>query len=329
MVFSIPLFPNGSRVFITGGTGFVGRSLLRTILDPARGLAAADVRFTILSRAPERFLARYPEFAKEQRLEMVRGDVRAFDVPAGNFTHVIHAAADTSAAAAAQPSNLIDEIVSGTRRVLEFAMHCGAEKVLFTSSGAIYGPQPKELERLDETYLGALDPSEPANAYGQAKRLAEQLCAIAFHEAGLQVKVARLFAFVGEDLPVDAHFAIGNFIRDALNGTTIEVQGDGSPLRSYLYAGDLAVWLLTILEHGQPNRPYNVGSDEAISVGELAQLVADIVAPGTQVRIARRRADFPGRLRYVPSIDRARDELGLRVETPIAEAIRRTAAWHR
>ncbi len=323
------LLPGGSRLFLTGGTGFVGRSLLRAALDPRRGLVAKDVRITVLSRDPARFLAQHPEFSGPQRLDWAQGDVRTFEAPGGRFTHVIHAATDTSTAAMARPRDLVNEIISGTRRVLEFAAACGAEKVLFTSSGAVYGSQPNELERLDENYPGAPNPSDPASAYGQAKRLAEQLCAIAFHETGLRVKVARLFAFVGEDLPLDAHYAIGNFIRDALDGRSIQVRGDGSPLRSYLYQGDLAVWLLTILQRGQPNREYNVGSDQAISMAQLAQLVADIVAPGSAVLIKQQRADHSGRLRYVPAIDRARVELGLRVETPLAEAIRRTAAWHR
>lgn len=315
-------------MFLTGGTGFVGRSLLRAAVDPARGLVAEDVRITVLSRGPERFLAQYPEFGGVRRLDWVQGDVRTFEVPPGRFTHVIHAATDTSTAAMARPRGLVDEIISGTRRVLEFAAGCGAQKVLLTSSGAVYGSQPNELEKLDETYPGAPDPSDPASAYGQAKRLAEQLCALAYHEAGLPVKVARLFAFVGEDSPLDAHYAIGNFIRDALDGRPIQVRGDGTPLRSYLYQGDLAVWLFTILERGQPNRPYNVGSDQAVTIARLAQLVADVVAPRSPVRITRQRADYAGRLRYVPSIDRARGELGLRVETALAEAIRHTAVRH-
>ncbi|OGA63148.1 MAG: hypothetical protein A3G81_28695 [Betaproteobacteria bacterium RIFCSPLOWO2_12_FULL_65_14] len=321
--------PRGTRLFITGGTGFVGRTLLRAVLDPSLRLVANDIRITILSRTPDRFLAEHPALARDKRIDWVQGDVRSFLAPQERYTHVIHAATDTSAAAAQRPLELIDEIVSGTRRVLDFAARCSAQKVVFTSSGSVYGSQPAQVERLEETFSGAPDPADPASASGQAKRLAEQLCAIAYHESRLPVKVARLFAFVGEELPLDAHFAIGNFIRDAVAGRPIDVQGDGSPVRSYLYGGDLAAWLVTILERGRPNRPYNVGSDQAISIADLAHRVADLVAPGTPVRIAGRRADYAGRLRYVPSIERTKADLGLRVETPLDEAIRRTAAWHR
>jgi dTDP-glucose 4,6-dehydratase len=223
--------------------------------------------------------------------------------------------------------DLIATVVEGTARVLEFAVACGAEKLLFLSSGAVYGSQPDALERIPEDYTGAPDTTDPASAYGNAKRMAEQLCTLAAGDR-FAVEVARLFTFVGEDMPLDRNFAIGNFIRDALAGGPILVQGDGSPVRSYMHQSDLARWLLEILAHGQPGRVYNVGSEEAISMAELAQLVADVVSPGAAVRIARRRPDYAGRKRYVPSTERARSELGLAQRMPIAEAIRRTAAPH-
>ena len=147
--------------------------------------------------------------------------------------------------------------------------------------------------------------------------------------AHLQPTVARCFAFVGPYLPLDAHFAVGNFIRDGLRGGPIRISGDGTPYRSYLYAADLAVWLWTILLRGQPMRPYNVGSAAALTIADLAQQVADVFAPPVSVTVARSPVAGAAAQRYVPAVARVETELGLRLTVPLAEGIRRTVEWHR
>jgi dTDP-glucose 4,6-dehydratase len=310
------------RLLVTGGTGFVGRSLLRWLAQPGR----AQVRPTLLSRDPARFAARFPDLAA--RVQLLPGDVRRFEPPSAGFTHVLHGATDTSAEAHAHPDVIRETILLGTRRALEVAERVGAGRVLMLSSGAVYGPQPAHLAALPETFAGALDPADPGTSYGRAKLEAEALCE-AWTAPGRSASVGRLFAFVGPDLALDAHFAIGNFLSDALAGRPILVKGDGSPVRTYLHQDDLAAWLWTLLVSGAPGRRYNVGSDEVVDMAGLARLVAGEVHPGLEVRVARARADYAGRQRYVPDLSRVKAELGLAVTVPLAEAIRRTAAWHR
>jgi dTDP-glucose 4,6-dehydratase len=209
---------------------------------------------------------------------------------------------------------------------LDFAVAVKAKRFLLTSSGGAYGPQPRELEAIPEDYHGMPDPLVPENVYGISKRFAEHLCSLYGERHGLETIVARCFAFVGPDLPLDAHFAIGNFIRDAKERSEITVNGTGMPVRSYLYQDDLAEWLLTLLEKGRPFQAYNVGSDEAISIAELACLVRDLIAPGKAVCLKGiASADTAVRGRYVPDIAKVHGELGLRVTTSLASAIRMTA----
>ncbi len=315
----------GGRLFVTGGTGFFGRWLLALL---ARAHAEFAIEAVVLTRNPEAFRISFPDLAAAAPIALLRGDVRHFEFPKGRFTHIVHAAADTSAAADADPATLIDTITGGARRVLEFGAAAGVERLLYVSSGAVYGAQPAELARIAEDYRGAPDPLDPRSAYGQAKRLAEQMCVCAAAGGGPQAVIARAFAFVGPGLPLDGHFAIGNFIRDAAAGRDIVVSGDGAPLRSYLYAGDLVAWLVTLLAQGAAGEAYNVGSDEAIGIADLAHKVAALTPGAPNVTINGAPATGAPRSRYIPAIERAR-ALGLAVWTPLDEAILRTTAFAR
>ncbi len=312
---------DGTRIFVTGGTGFIGRWLLALF---AR--AAVDIDVVALTRDSAAFRARHPETAGLPWLSFVEGDARSFTYPGGAFSHVIHAAADTSVEADNKPMELAATIVDGARRTLDFAARAGARRFLYLSSGAVYGRQPADMERVPEDFAGAPDPLDPRAVYGNSKRAAEMLCAAAARAENLDCVVARVFAVVGPGLPLDAHFAIGNFIRDALASRDIVVSGDGSPLRSYIYAGDLAAWLVALLVGGRANTAYNVGSDEPVSISGLAAIVQGALDSPGLVRTLGKPAPGAPRARYIPSIDRARRDLGLDIWTPLDEAIRRAAA---
>lgn len=312
---------------MTGGTGFVGRSVLRWLLSKQ---ISGQHEVTVLSRDPDAFLDNYPEFKGVRWLRFHRGDVLdPASLPPGRFDWCIHAAAKTSEAHRVDLISWFDEIVAGTRNILEWATSLSVSRVLFLSSGAVYGPQPPEMAAIPETYTMIPDPMLASSVYGGAKRTAEHLCALYELQYSIEVIVARLFAFVGQDLPLYGHLAIGNFVQDALNHEAITIRGNGAQLRTYLDQADLAHWLLTILEIGRGGEIYNVGSDEVVNIAELAYLVRDLLAPDKPVRILGTRDDAQGRNRYVPDIRKARQELGLCVTIPLAEAIRRTGAAHR
>ncbi|MGC4117475.1 MAG: NAD-dependent epimerase/dehydratase family protein [Myxococcales bacterium] len=298
----------GRNLFLTGGTGFFGRWLVGTFLEANERLGLGASIF-VLSRNPAGFEARAPELARHPAVRLLAGDVRDFEGPEVQCSHVVHAAADARVDADdAARLRTFETIVGGTGRVLEFARQSGAKKVLLASSGAVYGAQPPELSHLSEDFTGATATESEQAAYGEGKRAAETLC-MAFGRAhGLEAKIARCFAFVGPHLPLDEHFAIGNFLRDALGDGPIRVGGDGTPIRSYLYAADLAIWLWTLLFRGRPFHPYNVGSEESRSISEWAHLVAE-AAGGRPVTVAQRAKDEP-RARYVPATRRARESSG-------------------
>jgi nucleoside-diphosphate-sugar epimerase len=131
-------------------------------------------------------------------------------------------------------------------------------------------------------------------------------------------------------MPLDWHFAIGNFIGDALARGPIRLSGDGSPFRSYLYAADLAIWLWTMLANGAPGRAYNVGSERSMSLWDVARSVSTTLREAGAGAPMRTREPDPAAppSRYVPSTRRAREELGLDEWIGLEDAVRRTYAWH-
>lgn len=318
----------GQRVFMTGGTGFVGCWLLESLLW-ANDQLRLDVSVVVLARHPTAFRKKAPHLSEHPAVRLCPGDVRTFEFPNGQFSYVIHAATDASATISADdPLSMFDTIVTGTSRALEFARNRGARRFLLTSSGAVYGRQPPDITHVTEEYLGGPDPTNVRAVYAEGKRAAEMLCAAHYQQYGLESCIARCFAFVGPYLPLDIHFAVGNFIRDGMAGKPIRITGDGSPYRSYLYAADLAIWLWTILLRGRPLRPYNVGSAVALTIDELAHVVADTFAPAVAIEKSRIPAPGVPAERYVPSVERAETELGLRSTVALVDAIRRTVAWH-
>jgi nucleoside-diphosphate-sugar epimerase len=257
------------------------------------------------------------------------GDVRSFSFPDGEYSYVIHAATEASAKQASEvPLEMLSTIIAGTERTLEFAATHGTRKFLLTSSGAVYGKQPADVTHVPESYAGAPDLLDASNVYAEGKRIAELLCALYRSKASLECKIARCWGFCGPHLPLDQHFAIGNFIGDVLAGRPIQIQGDGTPRRSYLYAADLAVWLWTMLFRGPGLVPFNVGSAHDVSILELAQTVATTLKPQTVIRVAQQAVTGTAPQRYVPCVDRAREMLGLRQTVGLEECIRRTAQWY-
>jgi dTDP-glucose 4,6-dehydratase len=317
----------GQSFFITGGTGFFGMWLLESFAR-ANDELALGMRAVVLTRNPESFAKKAPHLATRSDMEFIRGDVRSFIFPAGRFAYLVHAATEASVKLNAEaPQEMLDVIVGGTRRVLDFAAQAGVKKLLLTSSGAVYGKQPSELTHIPEDYSIAPDPTASASAYAEGKRISEDLCARHARQFGTEVKIARCFAFVGPHLPLDAHFAIGNFIRDAMHGGPIRVKGDGTPYRSYLYAADLAIWLWTLLFRAPSCRAYNVGSDADLTISALAHTVASVFAARKEIVIERPPNPMTPSDRYSPDLRRINNELGLRVEIDLRVALSKTFRW--
>jgi nucleoside-diphosphate-sugar epimerase len=317
----------GARIFITGGTGLIGRWWLEAMRQADVQLRLG-LRATILSRDPRAFARKAPHLANYASFELVQGDVRDFESPTGAFSHVIHAATDASAELNARdPRRMFDTVVKGTRRALDFALEKHPVRTVYLSSGAVYGRQPWDLDLVPETFTGAPDCTDAGATYAEAKRAAEMLCAIYAKQFGLDIVTARIFALLGPHLTLDIHFAAGNFIRDAMAGRPVIVRSSGEACRSYLYLSELIIWLTRIMVGAAAGSVYNVGSEEWVSIRDLAARTAQLLARGEfEIRGESDPGWNPGR--YAPDTSRIRRDLGVDAKVGLDEAILRTARWN-
>lgn len=309
----------GQTVFITGGTGFVGKWLLECLLHADRKMELG-LALTVLTREPDRFARSSAHLANASAVSLVRGDVVDFEFPTGKFSLVIHAALPV-----ASPQSGGGELVrladAGARRVCEFAATSGVQRLLHVSSGAVYGAQAQPVPLAEEL---TWNDDETANDYTRAKRRAE---AVVMQDWPFDVLIARCFAFIGPCLLPSSGSAAAQFIERAASGGGIVVQGTGEAVRTYQYAGDMVRWLLSGLVLGASGRTYNIGSDAKVTIAELATEITRLVGSGVPVRVAGQAVPSLAGSCYVPDLRRASTELGLRNAVDLEEGIQRTLAW--
>ncbi|MCV2354524.1 NAD(P)-dependent oxidoreductase [Paucibacter sp. B2R-40] len=306
----------GRWIFITGGTGFIGRSLL-DYFDESATKNGPNFQVTVLSRNPASFLHRHPWYESKPWLNFVRGELNDLQLNSGKFTDLIHAAADTHRRG--DPLEWLDQLVNGTRQVLDFARYHGVKRFLLLSSGAAYGTQPADVAALEEDMPLAPLTNNTRAVYGNGKRTAEHLCALYSVQYEIECVIARCFAVISKHVPLDGPYAAGNFLRDAMQGSNICVHGNGRAIRSYIDGRDAAHWLTTLLSIGKAGEIYNVGSEKPISILQLAEIVRARTSCNGAVTSNPGEKDITQSI-YLPSTAKAQ-ALGLSIETTLEDSI--------
>jgi len=312
------------KILFTGATGFIGKSLLESLLW-INEVENLNIEIQCISRDPLSFFNSNPHFLEYSALKVLKGDVRDNfnQIGIGPVDLAIHAATDVIKQEDAV--DLLGACIDGTSNILKYTQENGCKSFLLLSSGAVYGRQPEHIERLAETYIGGVDLISSKSGYALGKQVSEWLTK-QVNPARMEVKVARCFAFVGPYLPLNKHFAIGNFIQAALLGQDIEIMGDGTPLRTYLYTSDLCTWLLKILLDGLPGRVWNVGGEEIVSIRELAEIVREELNPKINIRVFKPPTVFGEK--YIPDVTRITADFGLLPKINIKQAVQKTAQWN-
>jgi dTDP-glucose 4,6-dehydratase/UDP-glucose 4-epimerase len=313
----------GKTILVTGGTGFFGLWLLSALVHIHQRLHG-DMRILVLSRRADAFFSAHPGAGLEGAIECIPADIIDARLDPGlGVTHLIHMATTRASETYLGEDQLrkLDLLYRGTRNILE---QCGdsLESVVFTSSGVAYGAGAgnERIREDDRTGPYTLD---SGSALGLGKLTAEYLVAYFAQRLGYRYSVARCFAFAGQFLPLDLHYAFGNFIRDAILGNNIVIRGDGKDVRSYLYVGDAIAWLLGLLVDPRDDL-FNVGSSTPVSVEVLARTIAARAERPVRVKIEGRAAEAGNFRRsiYVPSTEKIRAHYpGLQEWTPLDAVI--------
>lgn len=309
-----------SSLLIIGGSGFVGKSILDYY---SRGYLNNISKIIILSRNASDLILYYPDLVNNNKVELINSDIRTCKViPYADF--VIHAAATTDASRyTANPNEELNNLLLSIENYCSLAkiFHKNS-KILYISSGAVYGNQPITISKISEQYSIKNTVNDMVSnkiPYAIAKRKSECIFS-GLSKYGLNLSIARGYTFVGEHLPLDKHFAIGNFLLNGLLGKPIIVNANKFIYRSYMYSDDLVEWLMRILHFSSHKCPiYNIGSNEVILIDELAYKIAFKL--GVDVHVLNKdRVEID---RYIPCIDKALNN-GLRVKYDLDKSINKT-----
>jgi nucleoside-diphosphate-sugar epimerase len=314
---------------IAGASGFFGRCLLEVLLylNEENNLG---IKIYAISRSSKNFQRKFPLIRESKIIEVIESDIsklKNFDL---KVDYLIHAACDTSTEKLTNsPEVFLKENYSGTLNLLEIARANKDCKFLYLSSGAVYGSQNLDVKLRHESDLNSPDLQKISSLYGESKRLCELLCTIYNSLHHVETKVARCFSFVGPYMNFDGHYAIGNFIRDIVNGKDVALNSKSETYRSYLYSVDLVIWLIRILISGTSGAVYNVGSSQEILINDLAELVIKTISPKSKIAfLGKEGFNTSSSSRYIPSNEKAKKNLGLAEYTSLEKAIKKSSIWY-
>jgi UDP-glucuronate decarboxylase len=309
--------PAPARILVTGGSGFIGSHLCKTLLSLGNDVLAVD---NFYSSTRHNII----DLLGEPRFELMRHDV-TFPLYV-EVDQIYHLACPASPVFYQRdPVQTTKTCVHGSINMLGLAKRLGAP-ILLASTSEVYGdpavhPQP-------ESYWGNVNPIGVRSCYDEGKRCAETLFFDYYRQHNLPIKVARIFNTYGPKMLPNDGRVVSSFTVQALQGQPLTIFGDGSQTRSFCYIDDMVDGLIRLMSTPQEvTGPVNLGNPAEFTMVELAKKVLALTGTDSPVEYLPLPTDDP--VRRQPDITRARQLLGWEPTTPLDEGLKRTVEYFR
>ena len=315
---------NEQRVLITGGAGFVGSFLTEELIDRDADVIVADN----FSRGDLEKIAHLEDEIEIRPVDLTthKGCIEATE----NVDHVFHLAASVGGIHYIKRENVhgLTPSVLMNQHMLEAARANDVDRFMFASSACIYRQQHDDLNRFSEDQAV---PANPHSTYGWAKILGEVACDAYHTDTDINTGAVRIFNCFGprESLDPDSSHVIPSLCRRAIeaeDGDSIELFGDGTQERGFIYVADLAEGIIRAIEEKTDGEPINLGNgDEVVSINELAEKIIDI--SGKDLEIEHDLSKPTGTDKYAIDDTKMKDELNWEPSVSLEEGLKNVYEW--
>lgn len=311
-----------SKILVTGGSGFFGSWILKFVLYLNDNFSF-NIKLYLLARRITKNISEI--VSQREDIIFLQQDIRNIKEVPLNINYVVHAACSPdNREHISNPVEVMDIISSGGKQLFEHCLNMpNLKRIINLSSGQIYGKVEKNY--ISENDIGAIEPNSIKSIYPEAKRFSETLSKAYESLYKLPIVQVRPFSFIGPFMSLEKPWAINNFLHDAIKFKKIKIIGNGKPIRSYMYPTDMVEWLFNILVNAQNGCNYNLGSDEGVSLEELALTIKDKIDSSIEIQILKMNENNNV---FLPNLDFIKKELGVSIKVGFNKAIEETIKWN-
>lgn len=322
---------NGKTIVITGGSGFLGRYILGTLIFLNKNVLYKPCKIISIDNYITSSGSNILD--KEKYVKYIKHDVTKPLNLSGKVDYIMHAAGIASPIYYQKYQlETIDVAVTGTRNMLELARKKKVKSFLFFSSSEIYGNPTSDAIPTKETYNGNVSSIGPRSCYDESKRLGETLCMTYYSVYKTPIKMVRPFNVYGPGLRSSDYRVIPTFIFNGIKGKVIPVHANGKQTRTFCYISDAVTGFFKVLLSEKNGEVYNVGNDDnEINMNQLAKILNKIFGNKLNIENISYPKGYPQGepQRRCPDLSKIKKELGYSPNVDLEGGLRRTVIWCR